>query len=489
MAKRSFSRLVKIAAGASGEKELLRAGEQVGKLEHFAHFWGFVGTSFVQNRCLVRASALSYTTLLALIPLLAIIISITSGILKKQGEQDIYKAIDKFISQVMPPADVPVTEEPSPASTTKGANALVTPAAAANARVTVQNVAAERIHEFIRNTRSGALGLTGSILLIFVAISMLNSVESAFNDIWGVARGRNLLMRLLRFWTAISLGPLLIAVAIGLAGGSHFQATSALVQKTPIIGRLLFEVATVVFIWLVFAVLYQFIPNTRVHFSAALAGGITAGTLWHLNNLFGFLYVSRVVSNSKIYGGLGLVPVFMAGLYLSWAILLLGAQTAYAFQNRKIYLQEKMIEDITWRDREILALRLMTSIGRRFQAGSPPATVEDIGAELAIPTRLVQQVLKTLLNSKIVAEAAGKAYAPGRPLESITAHDILQALRSGAGQDLVLPNTCVSAEVLSEFEKIEQAERSAASPITLLALIQRSQPQNEPLPLNRSAAS
>src|ERR1700733_7395707 len=104
MAKPSFLRLFKIATG--DEKEVGLSG----RLEHFTHFWGYVGRGFVQNRCLIRASALSYTTLLAMIPLLAIAISVTSSLLKKQGEQDIYKAIDHFISSVMPPATVAVAD-------------------------------------------------------------------------------------------------------------------------------------------------------------------------------------------------------------------------------------------------------------------------------------------------------------------------------------------------------------------------------------------
>src|SRR5207244_10332494 len=113
------------------------------------------------------------------------------------------------------------------------------------------------------------------------------------------------------------------------------------------------------------------VPNTRVRFSAALVGGIVGGTAWYVNNMFGFLYVSRVVSNSRIYGSLGLVPVFMAGLYFSWLILLFGAQVAYAFQNRALYLQEKQIENINQRGREFVALRLMTSVGLRFERGEP----------------------------------------------------------------------------------------------------------------------
>jgi len=481
MAKPSFSRLVKIARGTSLDKELMRAGNQASPLEHFCHFWAFTVRSFVQNRCLIRASALSYTTLLAMIPLLAIAISVTSSLLKKEGEHDIYKAIDKFIAHVVPPATVAAnftneTFMAAPPASNSETNAAAAPSDEANTRVAVQSVVAERIHEFIHNTRSGALGVTGFALLLFVAISMLNSIEGTFNDIWGVERGRNWLMRVGRFWIAISLGPILVAVAIGLAGGSHFQATSALIEKTPIIGTLLLQLVTLAFIWFTFALIYQFVPNTKVQFRSALAGGITAGTLWHLNNVFGFLYVSRVVSNSKMYGGLGLVPVFMAGLYLSWAILLFGAQTAYAFQNRKIYLQEKMIEDVTPRDREILALRLMTGIGRRFQNGQTPAEVQEVSAELEIPTKLAQKILRNLFDAGLLTEIAGNdAYTPARPLESINVHDILYAMRACCAKEVAHPNDNASAEILDEFAKIEGAARAAAAPVTLLNLIQRTQ--------------
>src|SRR5205085_5870471 len=132
------------------------------------------------------------------------------------------------------------------------------------------------------------------------------------------------------------------------------------------------------------------VPNTKVKFNAALVGGVVGGTLWHLNNLFGFLYVSRVVTYSKMYGSLGLVPVFMAGLYLSWLILLFGAQVAYAYQNRASYLQERQLENINQRGREFVALRLMTSIGQRFLRGDRPAAVGELGKELRVPTRLIQ---------------------------------------------------------------------------------------------------
>jgi membrane protein len=471
MAKRSFSRLVRIATGEENEISL------AGRLEHFIHFWFFVGKSFVQNRCLIRASALSYTTLLALIPLLAVAIGVTGSLLKKEGEQEIYKAIDKFVSQVVPPATIAVPSLPEPANPepVTGTNAVVSPSptAVANARVTAQKLVAQRIHEFIHNTRSGALGITGMALLIFVAISMLNSIEGTFNDIWGVERGRHWIMRVARYWIAITLGPLLIAVGLSLAGSAHFQATSVFLESSPVIGRFILQAGTLIFIWFVFALLYRFVPNTKVQFSAALAGGIAGGTLWHLNNLFGFLYVSRVVGNSKIYGSLGLIPVFMAGLYLSWAILLFGGQIAYAFQNRKIYLQEKVVEIVGHRDREILALRLMTGIGIRFQRGEPPATLQELADELKIPTKLAHQILQRLLSSHIVTEISGiGAYGPSRPLDAVSAHDILLAMRCGH-EELPAPGTPCAAGILAEFGKIEDAERAAAAPVTLLDLVRK----------------
>ena len=117
--------------------------------------------------------------------------------------------------------------------------------------------------------------------------------------------------------------------------------------------------------------------------------------------------MSRVVSNSKIYGSLGLVPVFMIGLYFSWLILLFGAQVAYAYQNRASYFEEKQIEAINQRGREFVGLRLMTYVGQRFVRGEPPPSAVEICEALAVPTRLVQQIMQTLCAARLVTETAG----------------------------------------------------------------------------------
>lgn len=491
---------------------------ELSRLHRFLHFWVLVVKSFNRNRCPIRASALSFTTLLALIPMLAVAISITSSFLKNEGEDEIYLFVDKMVSSIMPPA--PVTNAPpnvtlptnTPAAsastnsessettavtntpamtvntnssdssaTNSEATAAITssntnaPAAVMGGnRAAAQKEAARRIHEFIQNTRSGRLGVLGAILLIIAGISLLAKIESTFNDIWGVVRGRNLLNHIYIYCTAIVVGPLLLVGAAALISGPHLQATQRLIVKMPILGPMIFPTLTLIVLWLAFTLFYEFMPNTKVRFRAALVGGIVGGTVWHVNNLFGFLYVSRVVSNSKIYGSLGLVPVFMLGVYFSWLFVLFGAQVSYAFQNRKMYLQERLTENVNQRGREFVALRLMTCIGQRFQRGQRPATIEQMSEELGIPSRLVQQVLQTLVAAHLVIEIASAepAYTPGRPLEQINAHHVLQAMRA-RGQELLTRDEPVRQEVYGEFARIQEAEKHAASSISMLSLVHR----------------
>jgi membrane protein len=344
---------------------------------------------------------------------------------------------------------------------------------------------ARYIHQFIQNTRSGALGLTGSALLVFVAISMLSRIEDTFNDIWGVARGRSWFMRIMLYWTVISLAPVLLAVALGLATGPHLEGTRRLLTTMPFLGRvvvpLAFQLGPVVVLCLTFALVYMLIPNTPVLWNAALVGGLVGGILFHLNNALSVLYVSRVVANTTMYGSLGLVPVFMIGLYLAWLILLFGGQVAYAYQNRAAYFEEKQTESINQRGREFIALRLMTGIGQRYLAGEPPLAVADLSETLAVPTRLALQVLQTLATARLIIEASGAepAYVPGRPLQSITCHDILLAMRAAHGQELATRDEPARSEIYGEFHRIEEAERQAASSVTMLALVNRTQARRE----------
>jgi len=517
MSKPPFARLLRIVTGTfgAGKEDLFSLEASLTRFERFVHFWVLVWQSFVRNRCPVRASALSYTTLLAMIPMLAVAMSVSSVFLKAKGEEQIEEFIQRVVDNLVPAAaaleftpphaildDSAVAEatnvaatgfvatnEPAELSATNAATAPVL-SAKGQAKRTLAKEAARYIHGFVARTYSGTLGITGMVFLILTAIMTLTRVEETFNDIWGAARGRDWWARIANYFTAIGLGPALLIAALGLANGSHFQKTRSLLGAVPYLETLISTILPVAVICLTFAGFYKLVPNTKVDFKAALVGGTLAGVSWHFYNHLGFVLASRAVSASAIYGSLALIPLMMGGLYVVWLTVLFGAQVAYAYQNRASYLQEKLADNVNQRGREFVALRLLTCIGQRFYLGLPPVTIREISAELGIPGKLAQQVLHTLLAARLVVEVGGvePGYSPARPLESINTHHILLAMRATQGQELVTRDEPVRAEVLGEFARIQAAEREAAASVTMLALVHRAQARLALAAPTRSAA-
>lgn len=460
MADNAFSRLKKLQETALAlfherglEREDVTRHSRV--LRTF-HFWVLVARSFTRNRCPVRASALAFSSLLALIPMLAVVFSISTMVLKSQGEEQVRFMVKKLVESISP-------------YTGAGARQDVQPDAAGALAAAKREEAVQKIHEFIQNTQSKTIGGLGMVALVVVAITMLMRIEATFNDIWGVTRGRSWYTQIILYWAVITLGPILMVLALGLTGSGQFTATRAWLMHWPWLGGLIFKSLPVLVLMGLFGMLYQLMPNTRVRPAAALAGAFVAGVLWQLNGLLGVYFVSRITENNAIYGSLGMVPVFMIGLYFSWLILLFGGQVAYAFQNRAAYLQDKQAESVNQRGRELTALRLMTVVARRFAEGAAPPNVTQLAALLAVPSKLVSQTLQPLLRAELVRETQDRecGYAPGRPLDRITAHDILHALRAGQGSDFAAADDPWQARVLAEFERIHEAERSVAGALTL----------------------
>jgi membrane protein len=168
-----------------------------------------------------------------------------------------------------------------------------------------------------------------------------------------------------------------------------------------------------------------------------------------------------------------MIPVFMIGLYFGWLILLFGAQVAYAFQNRQVYLQEKQAESVNQRGREFIALRVMTQVAQQFHRGLKPPALNQLATSLGVPSRLVSQIVQVLVHSRLLVEALGNeaGYVPARPLDQITVHDILLALRAGQGLELGTNEDATLALVRGEFERVYEAEKAAAATATLQKLV------------------
>jgi membrane protein len=435
---------------------------QASRLHRFAHFWLLAFKSFARNRCPLRATALAYTTLLALVPLLALCVSISSSLLREKGETATRELIGQFVDAAVPQLKLVPKDPLKP--------------------VDARQEVVERINQFIANVQSRALGVSGIVGLIVVAILLLSTIEDTFNDIWGVMRGRNWFRRIVQYWTTISLGPIALVLAVVLVSSTYFKSTQDFLETLPFLGKFLYKAMPFVLVSGAFALFYKLMPNTQVHWRAALIGGVMGGSLWLLLNIFNALNLSRVVGVSAIYGSLlGIIPIFLIGLYFSWLIVLFGAQVAYAFQNRLVYLQERKAESVNQRCREFVALRVMSLLAQHFERGEKPPGLLQIANALGVPSRLVGRVLQPLIEARLVLEVSGVevAYTPARPIEAITCHDVLQTLRAGGGQELETCDGQSRTLVQAEFQKIEEAGRQVAASVTLKELVSR-MPKKEP---------
>lgn len=493
------------------------------RLHRFVHFWIMVGKNFLRNRCPVRASALAYTTLLALVPLLAVSISVASLFLPrdeaKQKEQLLH-LIDSSISSFAPTLGLgdPVV---ATASGTTPSSSASTPAAIAAAKAAERESAREKrlkmaakIVEFVGNIRFGTLGATAMAGLLFVAISLLRTVEAALNDIWGVPRGRSWFMSIVLYWAVITLGPVVVLMAKGanylhvlqpaaqsaeavpgqssstrIAPGAPADASASTasqervipvlgvrfsanwMQKT-FVGHVITSCSWLVSIGLMgvaFGALYLWMPNTRVTWQAAGVGGLVAAGLWTLNGHLAALYNSRVVTYNAIYGSLGILPLFLVGMYFTWLILLFGAQTSYVFQHRRAYLQDRRAGRVHQQGREFIAARFCTHLALRFREGLPPMSASQLADQFGVPPKLSKEVLQALVAGKVLMEAAGPetTYAPARPPERIRLADVFASMRSVSGVEFPTTADSSRAVVRSQLESIWKADADRAGTVTL----------------------
>ncbi len=425
--------------------------DSLSPLQKFTHFWALVVRFFWKNRCQVRASALAYTTLMALVPLLAVSVSMLALFQISNAKS----AIDHWIAQLV--------QHVAPTLGLSGQQG-----AEASREAVVTNIVT-----YVSNIRFGTIGVTAMIGLVFAAISLMRTIEAAFNDIWGVTRSRSWWNSILLYWGVLTLGPAVLALV---TTSSYVRATFDHVewmQRLPLLGVLNTALLPIVTLTVAFGLFYLLMPNTRVDPKAAAVGAAVAATLWWANTQLGALYNTRVVTYSKIYGSLGAVPLFLLGLYFSWLILLFGSQVAYVFQNRGAYLQERQAESIHQNGREFAALRLMTAIGQAFQRGERPQGAALLANRLGIPPRLASHLLRSLSAAGLLHETAGAdaTYVPAKPLTDLTVHGILLAIRTAHGRDLSTVDDTGRLPVSRALEAVRQAEGLAADSVTVAELV------------------
>lgn len=373
-------------------------------------------TVFDQTKVAARAAALSFSSLLGLGPLIAIAVLVGGFVLGDNRDPNLVaNKLGGIIEKIAPQL--------------QQLNSLN--AGDHQPGVAVNPDVVSLINGFIAGARSGSAGVLGAFALILIVLLLFKSVEDAFNDIWGVHLGRSLFMRLVLYWTILTLGAVLFFSAVALLNASAF--VNVFVENLPggagmlAMLRWSLPMFSITLLVAMLTLVYRVIPNTRVLWRAAFAGALVVTALLQLNSFLALLYVRRVVLERSLYGSLGILPVLMIGLYIFWLFVLIGGVISYAVQNVHLRNSQAAWSQLTESMRERLTLVVLLTIGRRFQACLPPVTALQLGELLKVPTqilneclnRLVQMELVTTLRPAVDTPATEHRYQPACPLNQI----------------------------------------------------------------------
>lgn len=367
--------------------------------------WALALRSFDSDLVELRASALTYRVLLALVPSLAVAFSLFQAFGGLEGGKQALEAM--LVANLGPGA-----------------------AATAVGYVT----------SFVERVSAGAVAGTGVVVLVFTVISLLSATETSMNALWRIERGRSFLDRFVVYWATVTVGPLLLAISLSVtsAGQSH-ALTQRLSALAPLLAGLLFQVVPWLFTCASLTLLYVIVPNTHVRLLPALGGGLVAGTLWELAKRLFTWGSGSLFRYDAVYGSFGALPAFVIWLQAGWIVILLGCKMTYVLQHARTLREEKLQLSVGPEGRELLALAFMTRIVSAFAAGRHPPTLSDLLPGTRGAINAAQEVLARLEAAQLVRPVpAGErdgvapedeAYVPGRDPSTITVRHVLQAFR------------------------------------------------------------
>jgi membrane protein len=379
----------------------------------------------------VRAMSLAYTTLLSIVPLLVFSFSILKGL---GARGDLKFILNEFFKPLGAAADELTTS----------------------------------VMQFVANMRGDLLGTIGLAFLVYTVVTTIQKVENSFNFVWRVARPRSFARRFTEYLSVMILGPILLAVALGLLAGAEHSPFALWLDAIPALAwaaGALGNIVPYMIVTIVFTFMYAFIPNTKVQFRAALLGGITSGVIWAL---VGKVFTAFIVYSSSlvaVYTGFAIVLTTLIWVYLSWLILLIGAQLAFYLQFPQYLRHGQEAFELTGRDREQVGLSIMYLIGRDYAAGKTYWTAAALAAELDIPSIAMAPVLNSLEQGGLIVATEQSQFVPGRDLERIRLDEIFQTVRTlHTGRlAITMKKIAPAIAVLKEVEAAMRAPMTARS--------------------------
>ncbi len=393
----------------------------------------------------LRAMSLVFTTLLALVPMIALSFSVLKAF-------DFHRQVQPILYRFLQP----LGDE--------------------GAKLT------DKIIQFVDNTQGVALGTLGLALLIYSVISMVQKIEESFNFVWQVRRIRSLGRRFSQYFSVIIIAPVLMATALGLKGTVENIGFVSWLLDVPGINEtvlVLGQFMPYLLVSLAFAFMYGFIPNTTVSIRAALVGGVVGGLTWSLTGAAFASFVSASTKYQAIYSSFAIPLLALIWLYLSWLIVLLGARVSYYFQHPEYLRRGRRQIDLTNRLRERLALTLMFLVGDEFRRERPHWTTNSLASHLGIPADDLVRVIRPLEARSLLLSTDDGVFMPGRDTEMIQLTEILDAVRHDASERHALRSSSVDRidEIIAD---IENAAKERLGGKSLLDLIEKTSPENPP---------
>jgi membrane protein len=324
---------------------------------------------------------------------------------------------------------------------------------------------------FVDNVHGDVLAGLGLLVLFLTAVSLAEKVEGSFNYVWRVERPRSVARRFSEYLSVILLGPVVMVTAMALiARLSSSKLVKGIPALAPVGGGIVEQLVPYALVCLGFALVYWFVPNTRVRYGAALVGGLCAGTLWTVTGATFTMFVVTAASTISIYAGFAIVITALVWLYVSWLILLIGAQLAFYVQNPD-YLRIGYRQPVTGTGyQEEAALGLMCVVARAFRNGGARTRLSDVAQATTLPTLALSPIAARLEAAGLLERAADDRLLPGRDPGTVRLREIVAAIREPTGAD-VAPEARWPEELHALSRKLEAALEGCLGDRTLEQLL------------------
>ncbi len=408
-------------------------------------------TSFggiLKNRIPVQAASLSYTTLLAIGPMIALVILIAGAFFKNKGDAFLTEKILEVASFVMP---------------------AMTELSQLNQDASKPEVNPEILALVNNITKgSGSLGVYGTITMVITCLLLCVNMENVFNSIWGVEKGRTWRDRIFFYWAMLSLG--VVGGLLGMTFLAGSQIASAL-EGIPIVkdyaGYSTYLVGFCA-MSVVLACYYKFMPHTFVSWKAALIGAMIITLLLIGNNKLSFFYISYIVKQQNFYGYFAIVPIALFSLYVFWLIILLGSQITFAIQNIE-YLSRKQVWDkMSFFSREMMSLTIFAKVSEAFYDGTKAPTLKSLTKDIRLPMNIIKLCLLQMESKNLIAavepnlDGDEASFKPSISPDSITLAQFFRTLRCTEEDDIVsgqvLKKGGLAAQAIISFQQYSKTE-------------------------------